>query len=75
MQNTSCLVSLAAAEFRYGALCSRQVPRYEGASSDPAFRVLVEEYHERYCAELKALWDAHKDTLAPERRRSMELVE
>jgi len=50
------------------ALDPRSVPAAE-------FAAAVDELHGRYCAHLKALYDAHKEAYAPRRRRSLELVE
>lgn len=45
------------------------------ALGEKEFAGKVDEYHAKYVAHLKALWDAHKDTYGSDRRRSLTLVE
>lgn len=43
----------------------------EGANLD----AFVDAYHEQYVAALKKLWNTHKDKYAPDRRKSLEIME
>lgn len=42
---------------------------------DASLDLFVDAYHEQYVAALKALWEAHKDAYAADRRKSLDIVE
>jgi hypothetical protein len=42
---------------------------------DASLELFVDAYHSQYMAVLRALWDAHKDSHAQGRRRSLDIVE
>ena len=49
--------------------------RFSGSPDSPELAALVSEHHAAYVSALRALWDGHKDQLAPCRRRSLVFVE
>jgi len=52
------------------------VPRYQALGPyDPKMSELVEEFHGRFLSAMKAMWEAHKDEYAADRRREMCFVE
>lgn len=48
---------------------------HAGDLRSEAGRAHVDACHARYCAALQALWDAHKDAYAPNRKQEMRFVE
>ncbi len=42
--------------------------------SDPEFNNAMIKYHAAYVAALQSLWDAHKDTYAIKRRKSLTIM-
>ncbi|BDA43207.1 Diacylglycerol O-acyltransferase 2 [Coccomyxa sp. Obi] len=51
------------------------VPKFNGDLKSEEGQKLVDEYHARYIAGLKAVWEQHKDKYAPKRRKSLDIVQ
>ncbi|KAL4458601.1 hypothetical protein ABPG75_013466 [Micractinium tetrahymenae] len=52
-----------------------RLPEFKGDLRSEEGRAVVDACHARYCQALQALYDAHKDKYAPDRKQDMRLVE
>lgn len=51
------------------------VPKFEGDFRSAEGKVLVDKYHAAFKQGLQQLWDEHKDTYAPDRKKELTFVE
>jgi hypothetical protein len=72
-KNSSGVVDLAS-RLQVKALSKKVILRAGDLKSEEGLK-LIEEYHARYVEGLKAIWNEHKNKCAPNRRRSLEIVQ